>query len=67
MCPDNALANEVAKTCDDCGSNCAICSKLVTNCTVCNLNYFLERKTPAESICMTKCPAGKYPDNSNVC
>ncbi len=66
-CPDNSLTNEMTKSCDDCGLNCAICSKKVTNCTVCNLGYYLERYDPGNSTCMTKCPSGKYPDGSNVC
>jgi hypothetical protein len=35
---------------------------LTSNCTVCNLGYVLN-----DAQCISKCPAGKYPDTSNVC
>lgn len=55
--------------CYDCGYKCAKCFTDVKNCLVCELGFFLQRANPlaTESECLTKCPAGKYPDGSNVC
>jgi len=69
ICPENSLPNSGTKKCEDCGSKCAICTSKVTNCTVCELGFYLEKIDSINGIseCLAKCPAGKYPDGSNVC